>query len=354
MKPPLFNDLTRACPVWLGDPGGLDAVVFSSHVQLARNIQGFLFPGREETSRRLTVMDLIKNVITQGPDGDDFQVIDLAAEDPVNRQILTERRLIDWRGCAGKPGGSLCLNNDKHVAVAINQQDHIVLRAARPGLNFEGLWKNATAYDDAFCEQLPIAFDQTLGFLTADPDNVGAGLLASVIIWLPGLVLSDQMRGVIQAAKELQIHVQGVFGEGTQALGHVFDVSIQSRLGDTEEEVFRRLDTICRHLTEGERAARVRFANARPDDLTDLVGRAFGVLSHARLLSTQEAIGALFALRLGVVTRLFTRLDIASINHLIMSSQRGHLSFDHPHADSADSRRALRASLVRTVLEKVA
>lgn len=353
MTPPLYSNLTHTCPAWLGEDHGMEPVIFSSHIQLARNVQGFLFPRREETSRRLIVKELIENVISTGPDSDDFHMLDLAAEDQTRRQILAERRLVNWHGRAGEPGSALCFNNVKHTALVINQQDHILLKVSQPGLNFEQLWKNATIYDDALCEQLPIAFDPTLGFLTACPDNVGAGLNASVITWLPGLVLSDQMRGVIQAASELQINVQGLFGEGTQALGHVFELSINSRLGDTEEEIFRRLDTICRHLHQGERAARIRFANAKGDYLTDMVGRAFGALSHARLLSTQEAIGALFALRLGVLMNMFTRLTLDHINQLIMSIQRGHLSFDHSNADSAGARRLLRASLIRTVLEKV-
>lgn len=353
MTPSLYSSLTQRRPVWLGGDGRTDSIVFSSHVQLARNIHGFLFPKREKERRRLTIQNLVTTVIQTCPSAGDFQTIDLALEDQIKRQILIERRLIDWQGAAVKPGSALCLNGKEHVALVINQWDHILLKASRPGLNFEQLWKTVTAYDDTLCQQLPMAFDPTLGFLTAHPDNVGAGLKASVIVWLPGLVLSKNMRTVIQASKELQVDVQGLFGEGNHALGHLFELSIDSRLGDAEEEIFRRLDTLCRHLSEGERAARVRFARTRPDQLMDLAGRAFGTLTHARLLSSQEAIGALFALRLGVLMAMFTRLNVAAVNQLIMAVQRGHLAFDHSHADSPETRQALRASLVRNVLEKV-
>ena len=354
MIPSFVSRLLQFEPVWLGTDSGPDSIVFSSHIQLARNVQGFLFLRREKIDHRLTLRSLIETAIANSPGGDDFQTIDLASEDQMSRCILAERRLIQWRGCAGEPGSGLCLNSGKRQAVILNQYDHILLQAARAGLDFEHLWKDVTRLDDDLCQHLPIAFDPALGFLTAHPDNVGAGLKASVIVWLPGLVLNDHMREVIEAAKELQVNLQGLFGEGSHALGHLFELSIDSCLGDTEEDVLTRLDTLSRHLAESERAARVRFATDKRYQLTDLVGRAFGTLSQARLLSTQEAVGALFALRLGVLMNMFSRLNVTVINQLIMAVQRGHLAFDHPHADSAEARRTLRASLVRKVLEKAA
>lgn len=352
MRPAFLTELTARPPEWLGITDEESAVVLSSRIRLARNLRDFRFPGKASERERLAICQTVGEAAAAGALGDPVHFVDLPGADETTRLILAERQLISRAMCAAGPGCGVCVGGDTRLGVVVNEEDHLRLQGLHPGLEFEPLWRDLEVADDQLCARLPFAFDKRLGFLTACPSNVGTGMRVSAMMWLPGLVISRQMKQVIAGAHALGLTVRGTFGEGTEALGHVFQVSNQSTLGESESGIIFRVESVVRHLANCERSARSLLLGDPDHSLGDLVGRAYGVLRHARQLSSNEAIGALFAVRLGVVTGLFERLDLATVNRLIIAVQRGHMALEHADVKTSGRRRILRARLVRDELRQ--
>jgi len=174
---------------------------------------------------------------------------------------------------------------------------------------------------------------------------------ASVMLWLPGLALTDGLKPVLRAMSVMNLTVRGLFGEGTEALGFVLQFSNQSTLGESESQILQRLERVVRQLVWSEENARLRLASHSPARLLDLVGRAYGTLFYAHELAAEEALNCLFAVRLGVVTDLFSNLDLATVDELILRTQPGHLQAEHGQTLTEKRAGRLRADRVRKALK---
>ncbi len=350
MTPHFLDSLTHSPCTWL-DPQAPDAdVVLSSRLRLARNLTGLPFPGRADDSQRRLVLGTIEAALPILDLGTDCHLLRLPDSDETTRLVLMERHLISRELCCARPGGGLCLGEGTRLGILVNEEDHYRLQSLASGLDFQQAWEQISQVDDRLCQALPVAFDPGLGFLTACPSNVGTGMRASAMMWLPALALGGHVGRLINGAHSLGLTVRGLFGEGTEALGQVFQISNQSTLGESESAIILRLEKVVRHLVRCERAARFRLTTDNSVAMTDLVGRAYGLLRYARELSGKEAVAELFALRLGVLLGCFERLPLATVDNLLVEVQRGHLASRFPKADSSRQRRLCRAELVRSQL----
>lgn len=350
MRPAFLSELTADPPEWLLHEGPFSDVVLSSRIRLARNLAGFRFPGRADDSERVAVREAVRTMAPEVLALTATHFVDLPAADQTTRRVLSERHLIsrDLRGTVA--GTGLCIGPDHRLGILINEEDHIRVQGLRPGLDLGALWDELEQVDDRLCTDLSVAFDRRLGFLTACPSNVGTGLRASAMMWLPGLATTGHMKQILSGAQALGLTVRGIFGEGTHALGHVFQISNQSTLGETENGIIFRLEKVVRHLVRCEDAARIRLMSQPDGLLPDLVGRAYGMLRYAARLSTPEAIGALFALRLGIMAGLIGSVCLETVNRLIVSTQPGHLEMEDGTVTSTNRRQTIRARLVREAL----
>src|SRR5258706_6733394 len=170
------------------------------------------------------------------------------------------------------------MNRRQTLSIMINEEDHLRMQAIRAGLQLKNVFKMIDKVDSALEDKLDFAFHPQLGYLTACPTNVGTGMRASAMVHLPALVLSEQINHVIQAVNKIGLAVRGLYGEGTEALGNLFQISNQTTLGEKEEDIISRLNKVIEQILSHEVTARASLLQKRPVLLLDNIGRAYGIL----------------------------------------------------------------------------
>src|SRR3954467_14281568 len=222
--------------------GPHDRIVMSSRVRLARNVKDAAFPGWAKKPERVRVLEHIKPAIEALGDMKDSFSDAMDTLSTLDKQILVERHLISREHAAKSAGSGLVLNRDESLCVMINEEDHLRMQALRPGLQLRQAWNTIDQADSALEKKLDYAFSPELGYLTACPTNLGTGIRVSAMLHLPGLVLAEQINPIIQSVNKLGLAVRGLYGEGTEALGNVFQVSNQMTLGESETDIVERLN----------------------------------------------------------------------------------------------------------------
>jgi protein arginine kinase len=328
-------------------------IAVSSRVRLARNIKGQPFPGWAEESKRLALWcDLSKDLGTMRRLADSIW-LSMDTLDPVDRQVLRERHLISAEfGERGK-GSGIVIRRDESISVMINEEDHFRMQAMSPGLNVLGLWREVDALDSDIEERIRFAFSPRLGYLTACPTNVGTGLRASVMLHLAGLRLVGEIDPVIKGLSKIGLNVRGLMGEGTEAFGNMFQISNQGTLGETEEAILQRLVHVVEEVIEHERNARARLMEQKEELLRDRIGRAFGILLEAHVLSSGEALDLLSALRLGVELRLVKNVENVALSEMMLLTQAGHLQKMQKRVLAAEERDVVRARIMRDRIRNI-
>src|SRR5215213_26705 len=229
---------------WLRGEGPHQQIVISSRLRLARNLRGFAFPGWAKRTERIQILETLKPRVEDLPEMHDaFSVYsqDLSA---LEKQVLVERHLISREHAAKGVGSAVVMNKKQTLSIMINEEDHLRMQAIRSGLQLKNAFKLVDKVDSTLEGKLDFAYDSRLGYLTACPTNVGTGMRASAMLHLPGLVLSEMINQVIQAVNKIGLAVRGLYGEGTEAMGNLFQISNQTTLGEKEEEIISRLTKV--------------------------------------------------------------------------------------------------------------
>ncbi len=333
--------------------GPEDQIVFSSRVRLARNIQGFSFPGWAKKGERVKCLDVLRGAVEQLPlmSGGFVETMDNLGG--VEKQILVERHLISREHAARSGGSGIVIDRSESLCVMINEEDHLRMQALRPGFQLREAWQAVDEADTALESRVPFAFHPDLGYLTACPTNVGTGIRVSAMLHLPGLVLIEWINQTIQSVNKLGLAVRGLYGEGTEALGNIFQVSNQMTLGETEPEILERLSKVVKQMILQETNARQKLLEEKPKVLLNHIGRAFGVLAHAHSISSKEAMNLLSLVRLAHDLNLFPGVPRALFDELLLTTQPAHLQRSHTGKLGADERDVLRADLLRECLKEV-
>lgn len=332
---------------------GSDKIIFSSRVRLARNIAGAPFPGWAKKSDRVRVLDQLLPAVTSLPQMQDALAERMEALSPLEKQLLVERHLISREHAAKSTGSGLVLKKDETICIMINEEDHLRMQVLLPGFNIRQAWQMLDSLDSALEERVQYAFHPEFGYLTGCPTNVGTGIRASVMMHLPGLVLSEQMNPVIQAANKLGMTVRGLYGEGTDALGNLFQVSNQMTLGESESTIIERLEKVTMQILEHEQNARATLLDRNPTMIYNHIGRAYGILANSFAISSKEAMNLLSMVRLGADLGLFPEFDKGLLQELFLLVQPAHLQQVHGRKLSGDERDVLRASMLRQKLRAI-
>jgi protein arginine kinase len=333
--------------------GPYDRIVMSSRVRLARNIKTAAFPGWAKKPERVRVLELIRPVVEGLPEMKDSfsEVMDTLSA--LDKQILVERHLISREHAAKGAGSGLVLNRDETLCFMINEEDHLRMQALRPGLQIRQAWMAIDQADSALDKKLDYAFTAELGYLTACPTNLGTGVRVSAMLHLPGLVLAEQINPIIQSVNKLGLAVRGLYGEGTEALGNVFQVSNQMTLGESETAIVERLEKVVAQIIEHEENARGTLLEKKPKIVFNHIGRAYGILANAHSISSKETMNLLSLMRLGVDVGLFPGVERSLVDELFILTQPAHLQKQHSEKLSAEERDLLRADMVRERLKSV-
>jgi protein arginine kinase len=271
----------------------------------------------------------------------------------LDKQILVERHLISREHAVKGAGSGLVLNRDETLCVMLNEEDHLRMQALRPGLQLRQAWTAIDRVDSELEKRLDYAFSAELGYLTACPTNIGTGIRVSAMLHLPGLVLAEQINPIIQSVNKLGLAVRGLYGEGTEALGNVFQVSNQMTLGETETAIVERLEKVLAQIIEHEENARGVLLEKKAKMVYNHIGRAYGILANAHSISSKETMNLLSLMRLGVDLGLFPGADRSLVDELFILTQPAHLQKLHSEKLSAEERDLLRADMVRDRLKLV-
>ncbi len=333
--------------------GPFDRIVMSSRVRLARNIKEASFPGWAKKPERIRVLEMIRPIIEKLPEMKRSYSETMDNLSTLDKQILVERHLISREHAAKTAGSGLVLNQDETLCFMINEEDHLRMQALRPGLQLREAWTAIDQADSLLEKKLDYAFSTEFGYLTACPTNIGTGIRVSAMLHLPGLVLAEQITPIIQSVNKLGLAVRGLYGEGTEALGNVFQVSNQMTLGETESAIVERLEKVLAQIIEHEENARATLLEKKPKVVFNHIGRAYGILANAHSISSKETMNLLSLMRLGVDIALFPGVDRSLVDELFILTQPAHLQKQHSEKLSAEERDLLRADMVRNRLKLV-
>lgn len=334
---------------WLRGSGPHNEVVISSRIRLARNLAGFPFVNRASARQQQEVLDRCKEVITHSDLGDNVLWVELKQCPELDRQLLVERHLISRpHAAAERVARAVGIGEQETFSIMVNEEDQLRIQVFRSGMQLASAFDQVMAIDDALEAQLDFAYSPQLGYLTACPTNVGTGIRVSVMMHLPALQLTGEIEKVRRAARDMHLAVRGLFGEGSDAHGDLFQISNQTTLGRGEEEILADFDrTIVPQIISYEQQARQALVRQRPDQLDDKIWRAWGILTHARVISTEETLSLLSHLRLGVNLGRIDTCDIRTINELFLMTQPAHLQKAAGGEQDQAMRREARARLIR-------
>lgn len=286
---------------WMEEKGPDGEIVLSSRVRLARNIENIPFPYLASDSQTQAVLDQVRDVFEQGT-LDGFAFYEIKDIQKLERQALVEKHLASPHLVNEPRNSALLLAKDGKVSIMVNEEDHLRIQCLLPGLQLEQALEEAMHYDDLLERHLNFAYDESWGYLTTCPTNTGTGLRASVMVHLPALVMTKQVSRLFSAISQVGLAVRGMYGEGSEMVGNLVQISNQITLGQSETEIVRNLYSVTRQIIEQEQNARQHLLNEGREHLADRVNRSLGILKHARLMSSQEALQLLSDVRLGIDT----------------------------------------------------
>lgn len=355
----------HAPTAWLMGAGEASDVVMSSRARLARNIAGFPFVNSASRDDRRHALAVCRQRIMDAGLTKSLAWIELHETNHTVRTLLVERHLISRQHAKGKlnrtsggvdePRAVAVATPDEALSIMVNEEDHLRIQLIGSGLCLNELLRRIDEVDDRIEAGIDYAFSPRFGYLTACPTNVGTGIRFGVMLHLPALKLTGDIEKVKRAAGGMSLAVRGFYGEGSDASADLYQISNQTTLGKSEAAILRELTAEVLPAVIGyERSARQKLLEHRSEVIEDKVHRAIGVLTHARLLSTEEAMDHLSMIRLGIVAGLLTELEQQPINHLLLMVQPGHLQMLCGRVLSQAERRIERARLVRDRLAGVA
>lgn len=341
---------------WLDASGPSSHLVLSTRVRLARNLSAHVFLGRNGDQERETILSTIERAARDTVSLRNAVAFRVDRLEPADRRLLHERHLVS-KDLAGLDDasrvrtGATVLVRDQ-LGVMVNEEDHLRLQGIRSGFALDAAYSDVDRLDTELGQRLAFAFHPEFGYLTSCPTNVGTGLRASVLIHLPGLVLTKEISKVLQGLAQVGLTFRGLYGEGSEVVGNFFQLSNQTTLGKSEHDLLDHLGKMVRQVMDYEEQARQVLLRNAPAIIEDKVWRAFGLLRYARSLSFEEAMNLLSGVRLGVGLELIPDVGMYTLNKLLIYTQPAHLAVAEGMPLDDPELSVRRARYVRRVLEE--
>lgn len=312
---------------WMDGSGKESDIVLSSRVRLARNLSRIPFPNRADLVQLAMVKENLKALREdlEAATNKRYQCMDMEALTSLERNVLIEKHIVSSNFVKNPENRMLFMSEDTKVSIMVNEEDHLRIQCMVSGFDLTEPLLTAQQADDAIEAKLDVAFNEQIGYLTSCPTNLGTGIRASVMMHLPGLVFTRQINKIINASTQLGLAVRGLYGEGTDAAGNIFQISNQLTLGFTEQEIIDNLSSAVTEILTHERAARKALYAQSPESIADRVWRSYGVLKYARSLTGSEALALLSEVRMGVDMGMIEDVPSTVFNELLVSTGSNYL-----------------------------
>ncbi|MFE7064802.1 protein arginine kinase [Sutcliffiella sp. NPDC057660] len=345
----LEHFLNNEVSSWMKQEGPASDIVLSSRVRLARNLEEMWFPTVSSNEEAKEIVETMRTHFSDRTFQEIGELEFLVMEElnALQKRVLVEKHLISPQLAEHSTYGACFLSPNEEVSIMINEEDHIRIQCLFPGLQLTEALQMANDLDDWLEEKLDYAFDEKRGYLTSCPTNVGTGMRASVMMHLPALVMTQQMNRIVPAINQLGLVVRGIYGEGSEALGNIFQISNQLTLGKSEDDIVNDLLSVVQQLIAQERSAREALVKTSNIQLEDRVFRSYGILAHSRVMETKEAAKCLSDVRLGIDLGYIENISRSILNELMILTQPGFLQQYAGGPLRPDERDIRRASLIR-------
>jgi protein arginine kinase len=340
---------------WLDASGPESHLVLSTRVRLARNLAGRPFPIRSTEPDRKEVLETVRAAAVSSGSLSRATLVRVDQLGRLDRQLLHERHLVSKElalpesELTPRSGSAVLL--DGHLGSMVNEEDHLRIQGLYSGLALEAAWAGVGTLDAELGQRLAFAFHPEFGYLTSCPTNVGTGLRASVLIHLPGLVLTKEINKVLQSLVQVGLTFRGLYGEGSEVVGNFFQLSNQTTLGKSEEDLLDHFGKVVRQVIAYEQQARDVMMRTAPAEVEDKVWRAYGLLRYARTLSFEETMNLLSGVRLGAALNLIPGVRVYTLNKLLIFTQTAHLAALEGRAVGDPELPTVRAAYVRKLLD---
>ena len=299
---------------WYNEKGKDNDVVVSSRIRFARNIADYPFDLKlDETSCNEIIEKVTKAL------GDSFNKIDLKEMSNIEVQALVEKHFISHNFAKKSLPHVLLMNENDNVSAMVCEEDHIRLQCIMPGLALDEAYKNACIYDDKLDDNLNIAFSGELGYLTHCPTNLGLAMRASVMLFLPALTMTRSMESLSLQLSKLGLVIRGMYGEGSEPDGCLYQISNRITMGVTEEDTIKKLNNIVNQICEKERSARNILKSDNYSAISDRVGRAYGILRYAGIMSSKEFMKLFSDVRLGIALGIINDLGYEKMGDIMIN-----------------------------------
>ncbi len=347
-----LNDMLKHTSEWLKGTGPSSDIVISSRVRLARNLDKIPFPHWANKKQSKQILETITGAATSINYLKNTTIFKLADLDNIDKQFLVERHLMSYEHAQKTDSKAVIVDDDEIISIMVNEEDHLRIQVIQSGFNLFESWNIINKIDDCLANEIPLAYSSEWGYLTACPTNTGTGMRGSVMLHLPALVMTNQINNVLAAISKLSFTTRGLYGEGTQATGNLFQISNQVSLGHTEEELIENINSLIRQIIEQENQARQALLANNNAVLEDKVKRSFGILKSAHIITSQETTELLSLVRLGIDLGMIKDIDRRSVNELFIITQPAHLQKLENKKLTAQERDVKRAELIRNKLNQ--
>lgn len=343
-------------PSWLHGQGKDKDIVISSRVRLARNLASYHFPHKMNDDGKRKVLEDIKEVIEKDQFQEEYEKMNffrLEDIEQIHREFLLEKHLISPNILKNYVDRGLVLSKDENTSILINEEDHLRIQSFASGFNLSEAYTIADTLDDALEAHLSYAFHEKYGYLTACPTNIGTGIRFSVMIHLPGLSMIKQLEQIQGILRNTGCIIRGFFGEGSEGFGYLYQISNQVTIGQRERDILKNLEEMIKMVINKEKEARIHLFKARPDEMRDLIFRAYGTMKYAQLLTSKEAMSLLSYMRLGLAEKMKfqDKITYKALNSLIVLEQPGALQLYFKEEMSPGERDKKRPILFREIFK---
>ena len=326
-------------------------IVVSSRVRLARNCVDYPFPTKLNIDDAIKVVDTFKSAVINSKNALSKKLvfIDSTNMPLIEKGCLVEKHLVSRDFAFKREITGLVLSKDEALSIMINEEDHLRIQSILQGLHISKCWRNCNLVDNIIEENVKYAYSDELGYLTSCPTNVGTGMRVSIMVHLPALTILGYLRNVIDNVNKLGITVRGLYGEGSDFMGNLYQLSNQVSLGQPEEEIITKIEVIAQRIINQEEIAREKLMEARMQ-LEDRLFRSYGIFSNARIISSNECMKLLSDVRLGIELGIIKSVNMDIIDELMVVTQPANLQKYYQGMFTPAERDIKRAELIREKL----
>jgi protein arginine kinase len=347
-----LDNLTHTSGEWLRGTGPESDIVISSRIRLARNLAAFPFSNRASAYQKAEIEGMLRDRIAKLDFEPRLEYVNIPGLTQLDRQFLVERQLISRELATAEGPRGVALVPRETVSVMVNEEDHLRLQVMRSGFALDEAWQDIDRVDDMLEQRVSYAFSEDFGYLTACPTNVGTGMRSSVMLHLPALDWTKQIEKVFRALQKINLAVRGLYGEGSRASGHFYQISNQVTLGKSETGILGEIRDVVPQIITYERQARAALLRDSKHLLQDRVSRAFGTLQNATMMTSEETMDLLSSVRLGVNLGLLGDVRIETVNELFIHTQPAHLQKLMGVVLDSEERNTARARYLRSRLRE--